>query len=166
MKKLFLLTCAVALVTLTAVVANAATATATVTVSATVSATAKLSLGASSIHFADAIPDDVMLIPQTEPAITISAKAKTSTGGNVTLTVMAGSDLTSGSDTIAISNIAWTATGTGFTPGTLSKSAAQSLGSWTNSGTWDGTQTYKFTNSWAYPTGSYTATLTYTLTAP
>ncbi len=168
MKTLFSLMCAVALVALTAAAVNAqpAKASATVTVNAAVSATAKLALGASSIHFVDADPDVISSIPQTEPAITISAKAKTSTGGNVTLTVVAGSDLTSGTDTIAISNITWTVTGvTGYVPGTMSKTA-QSLGSWTNSGTWTGTQTYALANSWAYHTGSYTATLTYTLTAP
>jgi hypothetical protein len=169
MKKLFGLMFAVALVALTTVVVNAAppaTATATVTVNAAVSATAKLALGASSIHFVDADPDVTSSIPQTEPAITVSAKAKTSTGGNVTLTVVSGSDLTSGTDTIAISNITWTVTGSGFAAGTLNKTTAQSLGSWTNSGTWAGTQTYALANSWAYHTGSYTATLTYTLTAP
>ena len=168
MKKLFQLAFVVALVTLAAAVVNAApaTSTATVTVNVTVSATAKLSLGASSIHFIDADPDVTGSIPQTEPAITISAKAKTSTGGNVTLTVLSGGDLMSGTDAIAISNITWTVTGAGLAAGTLNKTTAQSVGAWTNSGTWAGTQIYALANSWAYHTGSYAATLTYTLTAP
>ena len=167
MKRLFQLTFAVALVALTAATSAAqATATSTVLVSAAVSATAKLSLGASSIHFIDADPDITSSIPQTEPAITITAKAKTSTGGHVTLTVLSGSDLTSGTDTIPVSNVTWTVSGTGFAPGTLSSTTAQSLGSWSNSGERSGTQTYSLANSWAYHTGSYTATLTYTLTAP
>jgi hypothetical protein len=168
MRRLFQLTFAVALVTLAAAVVSAApaTSTATVTVNVTVSATAKLSLGASTIHFIDADPDVTGSIQQTEPAITISAKAKTSTGGNVTLTVLSGSDLISGTDAIAIGNITWTVTGAGLAAGTMNKTTAQSLGAWTNSGTWAGTQTYKLTNNWAYATGNYTATLTYTLTAP
>jgi hypothetical protein len=41
-----------------------------------------------------------------------------------------------------------------------------SLGSWTGGGSQAGTQTYKLVNSWDYKTGTYTATITYTLTAP
>ena len=167
MNRLFQLMFAVALVALTAVVANAqATSNATVTVNATVAAAASLSLGTGSIHFVNADPGTTPSIPQTEPAITVNARARTSTGGHITLTVLAGGALTSGTDTIAISNITWTATGAGLVAGTLNSTTAQSLGSWTNSGTFSGTQTYALANSWAYPTGSYTATLTYTLTAP
>jgi len=167
MKQLFSLACAVALVALVAGAVNAApaTSTANVTVSATVSATAKLALGASAISFADKDPDTFPSVLQTESAITISAKAKTSTGSTVTLTVVSGGNLVSGTDNIAITNITWAVTGTGFVAGTLN-TTAQPLASWTNSGTWSGTQTYTLANSWAYRTGSYSATLTYTLTAP
>jgi hypothetical protein len=144
---------------------GAANATSNVTVSATVAATAKLSLSSSTVSFANADPDTTPSIAATEGAITITAKGKTSTGSNITLTVLAADDLKSGTDTIAITNVTWTASGGGFVAGTMNKTTAQSVGSWTNSGSRTGTQTYALANSWSYPTGSYTATAAYTLTA-
>jgi len=145
---------------------GAATATSNVTVAATVSATAKLSLSSSTVSFANADPDTTPSIAATEGAITITAKGKTSTGGNITLTLLAADDLKSGGDAIAISNVTWTASGAGFVAGTMNKATAQSVASWTNSGSRSGTQTYALANSWNYPTGTYAATATYTLTAP
>jgi hypothetical protein len=80
--------------------------------------------------------------------------------------VKAGGDLDSGTDTIAISNLTWSATGTGFQAGTMNKTTAQTLGNWTNSGQQSGSHTYTLPNSWSYSTGTYQATITYTLTAP
>ena len=145
---------------------GAASATSNFTVSATVAATAKLSLSSSTVSFANADPDTTLSIAATEGAITITAKGKTSTGSNITLTLLSADDLKSGTDTIAITNVTWTVSGAGFVPGTMNKTTAQSVGSWTNSGSRSGTQTYALANSWSYPTGSYTATATYTLTAP
>ncbi|MEW5983526.1 MAG: hypothetical protein AB1806_14325 [Acidobacteriota bacterium] len=144
----------------------AATATSNVTVSATVSATAKLSLSAATVSFADADPDTTPSITATEGAVTITAKGKTSNGSSITLTLLAAADLVSGTDTIAISNVTWTASGTGFVAGTMSKTAAQSVGSWTDSGNRSGTVTFALANSWSYKTGSYSAAATYTLTSP
>jgi hypothetical protein len=141
-----------------------ATDTASVTVSATVNAKAKLTVGSGTASFADADPDVTPLLSAT--AISLDVKARTSTSGNVTLTVQADDDLTNGTDTIGIGNLTWTVTGTNFAAGTMSKTAAVSVGSWTGGGTQSGTQTYKLVNSWSYKTGSYTATITYTLTAP
>jgi hypothetical protein len=137
--------------------------TASVTVTATVSASAKLTLSTGAVTFANADPDTVPSI--AAPAIDVEAKAKTSAGSSITLTVQATQDLTSGSDTIGIANLTWTASGGGFVPGTMGL-AAQNLGAWTNSGSRSGTQTYSLANSWSYATGSYTTTINYTLTAP
>jgi hypothetical protein len=98
--------------------------------------------------------------------MTVDVKGRTSAGSNVTLTVFSNQDLTSGSDAIGIANLTWTATGTGFAAGTMNKTTAQTVGSWTGSGSRAGAVTLKLANSWAYNAGSYTATLTYTLTAP
>jgi hypothetical protein len=144
----------------------AATATSNVTVAATVSASAKLTIGAAGVTFPDADPETVTSINATEGAITISAKGRTSTSGTVTLTLKAADDLTSGSDTIPISNVTWTASGTGFAAGTMNKTTAQTVGSWTGSGTHSGTASFKLANSWDYATGSYSVQATYTLTAP
>ena len=146
--------------------AGAVTNTANVTVSATVAATAKLTLSSATVSFVNADPDTTPSITATEGAITVTAKGKTSAGGVITLTVLAANDLKSGSDTIAISNVTWTVSGAGFVAGTMNKTTAQSVASWTNSGNRTGTQTYALANSWTYPTGGYSASATYTLTAP
>lgn len=135
-----------------------------INVTANVNAKAKLTLGVAAINFADADPDVTPSIGSA--AFNIDVKARTSGLGNVTLTVVAGNDLASGSDTIGISALSWTATGSGFQPGTSNKTTAQTVGSWTGSGSPTGTQTYALANSWTYATGTYTATLNYTLTVP
>jgi hypothetical protein len=144
----------------------AASTTGTLNIGATVSSTAKLALGAASISFANADPDTTSSITASPDPVTVTAKAKTTTAGNVTLTVVTGGDLTSGSDTIAITNVTWTAGGAGFVAGTMDKTTPQSAGSWTGSGNRSGTFSYALANSWAYATGSYTATATYTLSCP
>jgi hypothetical protein len=138
----------------------------TLTVNATVSAAAKLTVAPATISFLDADPDTTPIITSLD-TVAVTAKAKTSKGSNVTLTVLANGDLSEGGGgTIDISNVSWTVVGAGFVNGTMSKTGAQSAGSWSNSGDRSGTFTYKLTNSWSYATGSYTQTATYTLTAP
>jgi hypothetical protein len=161
MKKVLLTVVAVLLVAGT--VAYAATDTKVVTVNAAVSATAKLTLSALTVNFPDADPDLTPTI--TVAPITVTASGKCAKGNNVTLTVQAGGPLTSGTDTIAISNITWAVTGAGYAAGTMASASAVSLGSWLNSGSYVGTQTYSLANSWAYATGAYTTAVTYTLTA-
>jgi hypothetical protein len=134
--------------------------------SATVSATAKLTLSAATLTFPNSDPDTTPSIAATEGAITITAKGKTSAGSNITLTLVSADDLKSGTDVIAISNLTWTVNGAGFVAGTMNKTTAQSVGTWANSGSRVGTATFALANSWSYPTGNFTATGTYTLTAP
>jgi hypothetical protein len=141
------------------------TATKTVAVTVNVAARATLDLGGvNAVTFADADPDTTPSIAATP--ISVAVKGRTSGGSNVTLTVLADQDLTSGSDFITIDNLTWTVTGSGFAAGTMNKTTAQSVGSWGNSGNHSGTVTLAMANSWTYNVGSYTATLTYTLTAP
>jgi hypothetical protein len=144
----------------------AATDTGTATASATVASTAKLTVGATTVTFDNKDPDTTASITANEGAISITAKAKTSKGSTVTLTVVAGGDLiSSGNTPIPISNVTWTAGGSGFMPGTLS-TTVQTVGSWTDSGNRSGTVTFFLANAWNYNTGSYSAPLTFTLTAP
>jgi len=146
--------------------AFAVTATQPLTVNMALSARAKLTLGVSAINFADADPDTSPSVANTEGAVTVTAKVRTGAASIATLTHLAGGDLTSGSNTIAISNVTWTVTGAGFVAGTMNKTTAQSAGSWTGSGSYSGTFSYSIVNSWSYPTGTYAASTTYTLTAP
>jgi hypothetical protein len=139
--------------------------TKTVTVSATVNAKAKLTLGSNTASFADADPDVTPLL--SAAAISVDVKTRTAAANNVTLTVQAGGDLVNAaSDVININQLSWTVTGTGFAAGTMSSTVAQSLGTFAGGGNVSGTQTYQLVNSWNYKTGSYSATITYTLTAP
>lgn len=141
-----------------------ATDTGSVTISATVNPKAKLTLGTGSVTFNDADPETVPLLTATGD-VTVDVKSRTAAANTVTLTVQSGGNLTNGTDSIAIGNLTWTASGTGFVAGTMGTSAS-SLGSFAGGGTQSGSQTYKLVNSWTYRTGTYTATITYTLTAP
>jgi hypothetical protein len=136
------------------------------TLSANLGGLAKLSFSTSSIAFPSADPDTVPQIAATPGPVTITAKARASRGATVRLTVIASDDLRSGVTTIAADAITWTATGMGFVNGALSRTAAQTVGSWTGSGARTGTQQYLFRNLWTYAAGTYTLTLQYTLSAP
>ena len=78
----------------------------------------------------------------------------------------AADDLRSGVNIIPASNITWTATGAGFVGGTLSKVAPVTVATWTGSGVRTGSQQLYFRNLWTHPTGTYTVSLLYTLSAP
>lgn len=145
---------------------RAETISRTATATVTIGGLAKLTLSTTALAFPDADPDTVPAIPAAGGPITITARARTTMGSTVTLAVQAGDDLRSGLDVIPATQLRWTAAGTGFVDGTMSYSAAQPVASWTSSGAWTGTQSYSLVNSWNYPTGTYSATLTYTLTAP
>lgn len=144
----------------------AATDQQSLTINATVSAKAKLTLGEAAINFPDADPDSVPSIAATENPVSVTVKAQTGSASSVTLTAQANGDLDSGTDTIAITNVTWTAAGDpGFVAGTMD-TVAQSAGSWTGSGNRSGTFSYALANSWDYMPGSYSQTVVYTLTAP
>lgn len=155
---------------LTVVVAassQAATDTQTLTINASVAARAKLVLAPSTINFPDADPDLTASIPATENAVSVLANVRTTSAGVSTLACQANGNLTSGANSIPIGNVTWTATGAGYLPaGTMSSSAAQAVGTWTGSGARTGSLSYFLANSWAYNVGSYTQTVTYTLTSP
>ena len=84
----------------------------------------------------------------------------------ITLTVQADDDLRSGVTVISASTLSWTASGTGFVDGTLNRTTAAVVASWSSPGVHGGTQQWSFANSWLQPAGTYTLTLLYTLTAP
>ncbi len=143
----------------------AAAQTANATLNASVNGLARLSLSSATISFPDADPDTVPTITASQGPITLTAKARTSQNGGVTLTVLASGPLRSGLKTIPESNITWTAAGAGFTNGTLNAVSAQTVAAWTGSGVRTGTQTFIFKNLWSYAAGTYTLTMTYTLSA-
>ena len=144
----------------------AQTQTTTATISANVGTLATLTLSSANVSFPDADPDAVPQVPALGGPLSITAKARATRLSQVLLTVQANGPLRSGLNTIAASAITWTSTGAGFVAGTLSSTTDVVVGSWTGSGTRSGTQDLMFQNLWTYASGTYTATLTYTLSAP
>ncbi len=143
----------------------AAAQTTTATLNASVNGLARLSISSLTISFPDSDPDTVPSVPASQGPVTITARARTSVNGAVTLTVQAADQLRSGLTTIPASQITWTASGPGFGNGTLSAATAQTVAVWNGSGVRSGTQTFFFRNLWSYPTGTYSLTMTYTLSA-
>ena len=146
--------------------APASAQTATATFSANFAGLAKFSLSSTTVTFPDADPDTVPVIPASSGPLTITVKARAASGSTIRLTIFAIDNLRSGINTIPANALTWTTTGAGYTPGTVNRFAAVTLGSWTGSGVKSGTQDYRFQNSWSYVPGTYTLLLFYTLTAP
>ena len=146
--------------------AQAFSTNATVEVAAAINSAAQLTITPSAINFRDADPDAMPKIPANENPVSVMAYAQTTGNKTVTLTVLAAGDLVSGNDRILIDSVTWTATGSGFTGGTMSKTTPQTAGRWRRSGTRRGTFSFFLKNSWSYATGNYAQTVTYTLTSP
>ena len=158
------------LAALVATITTAADAQSTLSATATLSASfgsqARLSLSPASLTFADADPDTAPQVPALPGPIAITARARATRNTVVTLTVQANDDLRSGVTVLPASLISWTATGTGFVAGTLSRTSPQVVGTWVGSGIRTGTQSFLFENRWSHPTGTYSVTLVYTLASP
>lgn len=144
--------------------ASAQTRTATVNVS--INGLARMSLSVNAVTFPDSNPSLVSQVAPTSGPLTITVKTRTPLNSTVRLSVLASDNLRSGLRTIPASVITWTASGTGFIPGTLNRTTPQSVGSWIGSGARTGTQSLLFANSWSYPVGTFTLTMTYTLSSP
>lgn len=151
---------------LCALAAPAGAQTSTATLSADIRTLAKLTLSTNSVTFPDADPDVIAQVSSLGGPIAITAKSRATAGAQVILTVVAGDDLRSGIQVIGAAAITWTTTGAGFQPGTLSKTTPVTVAQWTGSGIRSGTQQLMFQNLWSYATGTYTLSLTYTLTSP
>jgi hypothetical protein len=120
-----------------------------------------------SISFADADPDTTASI--TAANVVVNYRVTGNAGGNWRITVISGTDLTSGGASIPISNVTWTATpAPPFQPGTMSTTVQQTMAAGTGNvnSTRTGTVVFRLANSWSYNVGAYTATFTFTLTAP
>ena len=144
--------------------ASAQTRTATLNVS--INGFARLSLSSTGVSFPDSNPDVVPLVPGAPGPLTVTVKARTTLNATLRLSVLASDDLRSGVLTIPASAITWTVTGAGFVAGTLNRATPQTVGTWIGSGVRTGTQSLLFTNLWTQPTGTYTLTMTYTLSSP
>jgi|GEM_PF-622655 len=131
----------------------------------TIARRAKLELDYNAISFPDANPDTTPSIAALQNEVGIRAKSRNTPAASTQLSCRANADLTAGTQTIPITNVIWTATGSGYQNGVMSRIAAQPAGSWTGSGQRSGTMSYFLANSWNYNTGNYNATVVYTLSA-
>ena len=150
----------------TSAYAQAVNLTQTLTATATVGNQAKLTVS-GSISFPDTDPDVPGAIPNSGGPVSIAAKARVAPTTPVTLTVVA--DKTHFDDpgtTIPVGALKWTSSGGVFNGTGTMANAAQSVGFWTGPANHSGTQTYTLDNSWAYAPGTYSVTLTYTLSTP
>lgn len=138
----------------------------TATLNVSINGLARLSLSTTGVTFPDSNPDLVPLVPGAPGPLTVTVKARATLNATLRLSVLASDDLRSGVRTIPASTITWTASGTGFVPGTLNRATAQTVGMWIGSGVRSGTQSLLFNNLWTHPTGTYTLTMTYTLSSP
>ena len=166
MKKKALILSACFLILLLAGTAWGATDTKYLTINAQVDAVAILTLGEPIINFPATTPPTQF--SATENPVSVQCQVLIDASA-ATLTVICDGNLISGGNNIPITNVTWTATnitGTGYVGGTMSSTAAQTAGTWADSGDYQGTFSFFLANSWAYATGSYTAIATYTLTAP
>jgi hypothetical protein len=138
----------------------------TATLNVPVNGLARLTLSTNGVSFPDSNPDLVPQIPGVPGPLVITVKARATLNATIRLSVLASDDLRSGVRTIPASNITWTATGAGFVLGTLNRTTPQTVGSWIGSGVRTGSQNLFFRNVWTHPTGTYTLTMTYTLSSP
>jgi hypothetical protein len=124
-----------------------------------------LQLSPSNILFPDASPD---LVPAIGPVTVLATvKAVGAPGYPWLLTLVANSDLRSGPDVIPISVLSWTASpNPPFVDGTMSTVTPRLVGS--GIAHINATARFDFTmlNSWNYNAGTYSATATFTLSAP
>jgi len=125
------------------------------------------SVSPSSISFADADPDTTPSI--TAANLTVSYLLTKSGGANWRITVISGTNLTSGAASIPISNVTWTATPVPpFQAGTMSTTVGQTVASGVGDvkSTLTGTVVFHLANSWSYNVGTYSATFTFTMSCP
>jgi hypothetical protein len=126
----------------------------------------QLTLNRTAINFPDADPDTTPSVPASENPMTIGVKVTGNPGGTWRLLVLASGDLVSGSNTIAVSNVSWTAQPLPFIDGKLDKATPQVVASGTGNASMDGTVRFYFKNGWNYFPGNYSQVIIYTLTAP
>jgi hypothetical protein len=133
-----------------------------------------LTLTPATITFPDQDPD---LFPSTTATSTVAVSVTTSAMGNQNfhLSALSRGNLTSGSASIPISNISWTAVKTGgdnrvtYFSGTMTTAVPGTTvmtgrGNDTNPGL--GTLTFSILNQWGYATGNYSQITDFTLSAP
>ena len=101
-------------------ISTAATATKSLVVKAKVGKAAKLIVNTNTITFPNIDQNEAKQVPAIRNDIKVIVKVRTGSTSPISLNIIAGGDLASGSDTIPVQNVIWQASGQGFVSGTLS----------------------------------------------
>jgi hypothetical protein len=125
-----------------------------------------LAINRSAIHFPDVDPDTVSSIAASENPLTIQIKVTGNPKDAWRLEALASGDLVSGSNTIPISNVSWTAKPLPLIDGKLSRTTPQVMASGSGNVSLTGTIQFYFKNSWNYAVGNYSQMIIYTLSVP
>jgi len=129
--------------------------------------TLTLRVNPRNITFPNADPDVSPFV--LAPAIVVTIRVRQNGGNPWNLSVMADGDLTAGAATIDINNVSWTGTPSPpFQSGTLSRTLPQTMAAGTGNvnPALDGSVVFRLVNSWSYPSGNYSQTVVFTLSAP
>ncbi len=111
--------------------------------------------------FPSADPDTTPVITASQP-VTVEWKI---VGNRAWTLSVRGTDLTAGANSIAVTQVTWTAVAPLATSGTLT-STDQTLARGTGGGNTARSITFFLRNSWTYNVGHYTQTITFTLSSP
>ena len=107
----------------------------------------------------------VLSIP-ANAAVSVQARARVAPTQALVVTVAADdTHFDETTDTIPVTALTWTATGTNFVNGTMGNTAVN-VAQWTGPSNQTGTQSYTLANSWSYAPGTHVVTLPYTLATP
>ena len=135
--------------------------------------TLRLSMNPSSVSFPDANPSTTPLVSGGTVRVSLRVRNALPTD-NWSVNALAAGDLTSGSDTIPLSNTAWTVTQAGAAcnctcqagTGSIAVPQLVLIGQGNTGGGVRCRQNYTLINSWAYAPGSYSQIVTITATSP
>lgn len=123
-----------------------------------------LDISPAHIVFAD---DDPLAAPKVAAQQPVRVRVDTPDSGAWTLTVLAQADLMDGVSRIPIGFMSWTSAQTPpFVSGTMSSVVPQLVGSGVGQKATLGTLLFALKNSWETPPGSYTQSITFSLSSP
>ncbi|WP_214175287.1 hypothetical protein [Geomobilimonas luticola] len=137
----------------------------------------QITLSTTAVTFPDQDPDLFPVSQQSGAPVQVILSTKNLTAtAPYSCSVIARGDLMSGTSTIPIANVTWTAVtvaadpGESFFNGTLSSAApvkvAQGYGNDSRKTPLQGNLTFFIQNLWSYETGTYSQTVDFTISAP
>jgi hypothetical protein len=134
-------------------------------INATVESRCKIELSTNMVSFTRFGPSTGAPIPQNEPPVTVVVKTTTRPSEKTYARIVTTGDLREAKTggTIPAESISWTASGSGFQGGSLSKATPREIGHWNKSGTYPGTLSFTFRDDPSYMPGTYTLIVTVTV---